>query len=244
MLFGLALVIASACVFNNYLDKDIDKKMARTKNRALAKGSIGSTQALAFASVLGFAGFSILLVGTNFLTAAVAWAGYIIYIFAYGFLKRTSVFSTLVGSIAGAVPPVVGYTAFSDHLDGGALILFLILVFWQMPHFYAIAIYRHDDYKSADLPVLPVVKGFRTAKFNILIYAFGFILAVVALTVFGYTGYTYLAIALVLALTWFGRILQGFSAKDDKKWARGVFMHSLIVISLLSGLIAVGPLLP
>ena len=243
-IFGISLVIASACTANNYLDRDIDRKMARTKKRALASGAISGQVALAYAGVLGVAGFTILLTWTNFLAAAIAWIGYVVYVLAYGFAKRNTVYSTIIGSVPGAVPPVVGYTAFTDRFDTGAAILFLILVLWQMPHFYAIAIYRYDDYKAAGLPVLPVAKGFRTAKLNILFYVVGFCLAISALTAFAYSGYVYLALALGLGLSWLWRAWMGFKTRDDKRWARGFFVHSLIVISILSILIALGSVLP
>ena len=243
-LVGISLVIASACAFNNYLDRDIDSKMVRTKNRALAAGRIGSLQALAFAGVLGLVGFSLLLVGANFLAALVAWIGYVVYIVIYSPLKPRTVYSTVIGSIAGAAPPAVGYCAVTESFDATALFLVLILVFWQMPHFYAIAIYRHADYKAAGLPVLPVAKGFRAAKIQINAYIVGFIGSVIALTFFSEAGYVYLVLAMLLALSWFGRALLGFKSKDDKSWARGVFLHSLVVIAVLSVLIAVASVLP
>jgi protoheme IX farnesyltransferase len=244
MLIGLSLVVASAGVFNNYLDRDIDRKMDRTKNRALAAGKIPTQIALVYATILGWLGFSILLLGTNFLAASVAWTGFVVYLLLYSPLKRRLVHATIIGSISGATPPVVGYTAASNNLDSGALGLFLILVFWQMPHFYAIAIYRYGDYKAAGVAVLPVIKGRRAAKLQILLYMVGFMAAVSSLTLLGYTGYIYLVLALVVALSWFWRALRGLSAKDDRLWARGVFRHSLLVITLLSVLIAVGAVLP
>src|SRR4051812_7174831 len=122
--FGTALVIGSACAFNNYLDRGIDSKMERTKKRALAAGKIPAKIALAYASLLGLAGFTLLLAGTNFTAAAVAWAGYVVYILVYTPLKRRTVYSTIVGSVAGSMPPVIGYVAVSGHLDASAAILF------------------------------------------------------------------------------------------------------------------------
>lgn len=244
LIFGLGLVIASACAFNNYLDREIDKNMVRTKDRALASGEVSTSAALSMATVAGVVGFSILLAGTNFLATAVAWVGFVVYILIYSPLKSRTVYSTVVGSIAGAVPPVVGYTAFNDQLDLAAVILFLILVFWQMPHFYAIGIYRYDDYKAAGLPVLPVAKGFRTAKLQMVLYMLGFVAAVALLPFVSEAGYVYLILALLLAVSWFIRGISGANAKDDKIWARGVFLHSLVVIAALSILIAIASVLP
>jgi protoheme IX farnesyltransferase len=139
---------------------------------------------------------------------------------------------------------VVGYVAASGALDSGALILFLILVFWQMPHFYAIAIYRHADYKKAGLPVLPVAKGFQAAKIQIVAYMVAFVLSLIALKAFDYAGWVFLALSGLLALSWLARGLAGFKAKNDNTWARGVFIHSLVVISVLSLLVALGSVLP
>jgi protoheme IX farnesyltransferase len=244
LLGGIALVIASACIFNNYLDRDIDAKMARTRRRALVSGTISPTRALTMASVLGVLGFSLLLVGTNFLATAVAWGGYVVYILLYSPLKRRTVYSTVIGSISGAVPPVVGYCAVNGSFDLAALLLLLILVFWQMPHFYAIAIYRYDDYKAAGLPVLPVAKGFHAAKLQIVAYMLGFLASVTILTFVSDAGYVYLVLSVLMALSWLVRGIRGFGAKDDKRWARGVFLHSLGLIAALSVLIAVASVLP
>jgi protoheme IX farnesyltransferase len=244
MLVGLSLVIASAGVFNNYIDRDIDAAMSRTKNRALAKGEISIKTALSFAAILGLAGGLLLGLLTNFLTLSIALAGLFVYVVLYGFFKRRTVYGTHVGSVAGAAPPVVGYTAVSDQLDTGALILFLILVFWQMPHFYSIAIRRLDDYKAAKLPVLPVKKGVRQAKIQITIYILIFVIVALMLSVFDYTGYAFAAAVAFLGLYWLRLALQGFKTRDNKNWARQMFLFSLIVIITLSVVISANAWLP
>jgi heme o synthase len=244
MLAGLSLVIASACVFNNYIDRDLDKKMSRTKNRALVSGSISRQNALIFASLLGVGGSIILGFLTNLLTLTVALAALFAYVVLYGIGKRKTVHGTLIGTISGAAPPVVGYAAAKGHLDGAALILYLILVCWQMPHFYAIAMYRLSDYKAAGLPVLPAVKGLRRTKLEILIYTFLFVLSVIALSVSGYTGLVFLIVMAGLGLYWLWRGLAGFNAKNDTRWARQMFGLSLIVLLSLSLMLAVGARLP
>ncbi len=241
---GTALVIASACVINNYIDRKIDVKMARTKKRALVTGSISGRSALAYASLLGLLGFVILGAYTNRLTFGLGVVALFTYVVLYGITKRRSVHGTVVGSIAGALPPVAGYTAVTNHLDGGALILFLILACWQMPHFYAIAMYRFNDYKAAGLPVLPVKKGIRTTQVQIVLYIIAFTVAVLALTAWGYTGYTYAAVMGSLGIIWLLRAMQGFKAVDDKVWARKMFLFSLIIILTLAIMLAIGPLLP
>ena len=238
-LLGLCFVIASACVFNNYLDRDIDEKMERTKGRALVVGTIPEKHALIYAAILSIIGFSILLAFTNLLTAVMALIGFVVYTTLYTLMKLRTIYGTLIGSIAGAIPPVVGYTAVSDQIDIGAVILFLMVVLWQMPHFYAIAIYRLKDYQAASIPVLPVKKGMRATKVQMLLYTLAFIIASMMLTVFGYTGYSYLAVVTILGALWIGMNIQGFTCDNDTLWARKMFIFSLVVIMSLSIMIPI-----
>lgn len=241
---GMSLVIASACVFNNYIDRGIDQKMARTKRRALVAGKIRGRDALIFASIIGVVGFMILALHVNWLVFAIGMVAFVDYVVLYGWAKRHTVHGTLVGAISGSAPVVAGYCAVTDRLDTGALILFLILACWQMPHFYAIAMYRFDDYKAAGLPVLPVKKGLQAAKIQIIAYVVAFILACAALTVFGYAGYSYLVVITLLNLGWLYLGLQGFKTPDDKRWARKMFFYSLLIILGLSIMLSVGSILP
>ncbi len=239
-LAGLSAVIAAACVSNNYLDRDIDRRMARTKNRALVTGKVSPRAALTFAAVLGAAGTFILLALTNLLAAGLALFGYFAYVFLYGIGKRRTVHGTLIGSISGAIPPVVGYTAVTGRLDAAAIILFLVLVTWQMPHFYSIATYRADDYSAAGIPVLPVRRGVRAAKNQIIVYIVAFLVATSLLTITGYTGLVYLVVMLAFGGYWLRLAYAGFTAPDDKLWARQLFRFSLIVILVFSAMISVG----
>jgi protoheme IX farnesyltransferase len=233
-LIGLSLIIASAGVFNNYIDRAMDAKMARTKQRPLVTGKISSQKALLFATFLGVMGTFILGFYTNFLATAVALTGFFVYLVLYAFWKYRSFYGTLVGSIAGALPPVVGYCAVSNQLDMGALLLFLILVLWQMPHFFAIAIYQYDDYAAASIPVLPVVKGNYITKLHMLFYIIAFLIVTFMLTFTGYTGNLYLVIAASLGFIWLGLCINGFRVKNDKLWARKMFAVSIVVIMGLS----------
>lgn len=239
MLLGLSLIIASACVFNNMIDRDVDEKMVRTRERALVKGSISPQRALQFAILLLFSGVSVLLLFTNLLTLSIALAGFFIYLVLYTLLKYRSTHATLIGSLAGGVPPVVGYCAVSHCLDVGAFLLFLIVVLWQMPHFFAIAMYRLSDYAAASIPVLPVKKGMYVTKIQMLLYILAFIIATVMLTLFGFTGYAYLIVALLLGLPWAWLSIQGFKSKNDMLWARKMFFLSLVIIVLLSFMISI-----
>lgn len=239
-LFGLSLVIASGCVFNNLLDSDIDNRMERTKNRALVTGAISKQNAIFYGLILGLVGSLILTKYTNLLDTLIGLAGFFVYVALYTPLKRRSVHATLIGAVAGSVPPLVGYTAATRNFDLGAVLLFLILVFWQMPHFYAIGIYRLKDYASAGLPIMPVKKGIAFTKINMLVYIVAFIIVTSLLTVFGFTGYIYLAAASILGLTWLVFAIKGFKENtDEKKWARKMFFFSLLVITLLCVIIPV-----
>jgi heme o synthase len=241
---GLSLVIASACVFNNYIDRAIDEKMARTKRRALVSGAISGRNALIYASILGVSGVVILSIYTNWLATLIALFGFIMYVVVYGIWKRRSTLGTVVGSLSGATPPVIGYCAVTGRFDWAALVLFLILVFWQMPHFFAIAMYRLKDYAAASLPVLPVKKGIQTTKIQMLAYTLGFVIASVMLSVLGYTGWVYLGVALIIGISWTALCVRGFWVADDSRWARQMFFCSLIALSLLCVTISVDHFLP
>jgi protoheme IX farnesyltransferase len=244
MLFGLSFVIGSACVFNNIMDQGIDSKMARTKKRALVRKTIPEFNAVVYGSILGIIGLLLLLSNTNVLTALIAFIGFIFYVIVYGIFKRKSVHGTVIGSISGAVPPVVGYCAVTNNLDLGALFLFIILVIWQMPHFYAIAIFRHDDYTAASIPVLPVKKGLFQTKIQMVMYIVAFIIVDAFLFVFHYTGYTYLIVMTLLGLIWLGMTLRGFNTIDKNRWAREIFFFSLILITIFSLLLIGSSFLP
>jgi protoheme IX farnesyltransferase len=234
MLSGLSLIIASACVCNNYIDREIDQKMARTRTRALATGAIPGTHGLMYAAVLGIAGIAILVLYTNLLTAALAVFGFMAYVFIYGIAKRRTVHGTVIGSISGAIPPVVGYCAVTGRLDGASLILFLIVALWQMPHFYAIAMFRMADYKAAGIPILPLRRGMQATKRQMAIYTLAFTAAAASLTLLGYTGYLYLAAVVILGASWFWLSIAGLrnqNTDDDARWARKMFGLSLLVIS-------------
>jgi protoheme IX farnesyltransferase len=243
-LVGTSLVIASACALNNYIDRGIDVKMARTKNRALVKGTISPKHAIIYVAILGLAGFLILALYVNLLVVVLGLVAYFDYVVLYGIAKRRSIYGTITGSVSGAMSIVAGYCAVSGHIDSAAIILFLILTFWQMPHFFAIAIYRRDDYKAAGIPVWPVKKGVRSTKVQILLYTVVFVIATTLLTIYGYTGYVYLAVMLLLGAYWLQRAIQGFKASDNVRWARGMFGVSLIVLLAFCAILSVGALLP
>ncbi len=244
LIVGTSLVIGSACVFNNYIDRGIDKKMARTRKRALVSGTVSGRNALIYATVLGIIGFMSLILLTNWLTVLVGIVAFVDYVVLYGLFKRRSVYGTIVGSVSGAAPVVAGYVAVTDHFGVAGLLLFLILVFWQMPHFYAIAMYRLKDYTAANIPVLPRVSGMMLTKIQIMAYIVAFTVASSLLSVFGYTGLVFRVVMLITGIVWFVQGYAGHKTTDDEAWARRMFHISLIVILVLSVMLSVGALLP
>ncbi|WP_075882662.1 heme o synthase [Candidatus Protochlamydia sp. W-9] len=233
-ILGLAFIMASGCVFNNYIDLEKDRLMKRTQNRPLVIGVIFEKQAIVFGLALAIVGAIILYFYTNFLTLVIAELGFIIYVFFYSIWKSRTVYGTAIGSLAGAVPPLVGYCAVSNHLDLGAFILFAMMVFWQMPHFFSIAIYRLQDYSAANIPVLPLKKGIQITKIRILLYIIIFTLTSSLLTFFHFTGSLYLFLTIGLGLTWLLMGLRGLKTSNDQQWAQQMFRFSLVIISVLS----------
>lgn len=238
-LIGLSLLIASACVFNNYIDRNIDKMMERTKNRALVRGSISLKKAIVFAVFLGLFGILLLMSYTNLLTTVIALSGFFIYVILYSLSKYRSSYATVIGSISGGIPPVVGYCAVVDRLDMGALLLFMIVALWQMPHFFAIAIYRIDDYVAASIPVLPIKKGIYITKVHMLLYIIAFLISMCMLTILGYTGYAYLIVVGLLGLSWLLLCIKGFRDTNDRLFGRQMFRFSLVIIMTLCIMISI-----
>ena len=244
VIVGIACIIASGCVFNNILDRDIDKRMKRTKKRDVASGVISVRKALLFAVVLGIVGFGAIGLLTNILTLLLGAIAFVWYVVIYGYAKRTTVYSTLIGGVAGSLPPVAGYTALTGRIDAAAVILFLILFFWQMPHFYAIAMFRRSDYADAKLPIWSVTYGMKSSKRQILAFTIIYALSVGALYVYDYVGIIYLVLSTVLSTYWLHQGVSSYSKLDDEKWARKMFGVSLLVLLSMCLLIAVGGFLP
>lgn len=243
-IFGIAFVIASACVINNIIDRDIDKRMKRTSKREVVSGSISLPKAVVFGITLGLIGFILLLTLTNILTFVLGAIAYIWYVVIYGIAKRTTPFSTLIGGVPGALPPMAGYTALTGSIDIAAILLFVILFFWQLPHFYAISIFRQSDYANAKLPVWAVRYGIKSAKVQIFISVVLYAVSASLLTVFGYTGIIYLVLSSALSIYWIYKGITLYNKVDDVKWARTMFGVSLLVLLAMIVLISIGGYLP
>jgi len=240
LMVGMALVVASGCVLNNYIDKDIDRIMPRTRGRALVTGAVSDRSSLLFALVLGVAGAALLLGGTNLLAFGVAMAGFVVYVLVYSlYLKRNAACSTVIGSLAGAAPPLAAYCAASNTMDAGALIVLGIFSLWQIPHSYAITVFRQGEYAAARVPVMSVKSGVRSTKRQIVWHVAAFVPVTLMLGIFGYAGQTYQAVAAALSLSWLFVALSGYNAADNRLWARRVYLFSIPVIFILSVMMAI-----
>ena len=232
VLFGTSFVIASACVANNYMDRGIDAKMKRTKKRASVTGRISLRAAMIFAAILLIIGLGILYAYTNMSVIIIGLSAYILYVFAYGWAKRHTVHSTLVGAIPGALPAMAGYVAIEGHVTLAAWLVFLVVFAWQMPHFYAISLFRKNEYASARVPVLGVVKRFDTVRGYILAYMLAYLAAISLLITYQVVGPPAGLLLLVGAGYWLV-VFASTKTSDEAKWARTIFGASLILTLLL-----------
>jgi len=234
ILLSTSLIIASACVLNNILDRDIDLIMPRTKNRSIAINSIEIKDATTFAVILGTIGFSIIATNFSITTIVIGVIGFIDYVIFYSYFKRRSVHSTLVGTISGSAAIVAGYTAYTNHFDLFAGLLFLSMTAWQMPHFYAIAIYRRSEYLKAKLPLLSVIKGNKRTIFESIIYTDIYSLSIFGLYYFGYINFLFFIPMSLISFAWIFYTVNGLSFEDKNYWARRNFKYSLYVLLAFS----------
>lgn len=196
---GVALVAGSAAALNHLVDSNIDAKMARTRNRPLAQGRVSNTQGAVFVGVTGVAGITILAVLINPLTAWLNLASWIGYGMIYSmYLKRATPQNIVIGGLFGAAPPLFGWTAVTGSVDGGGLLLVLIIFAWTPPHFWALAIDRMEEYRKVDIPMLPVTHGEQYTKVHILLYTIVMILTSVLPYVIGMSNLLYLFSAIAL----------------------------------------------
>ncbi|MED4582876.1 heme o synthase [Brevibacillus choshinensis] len=234
MLLGSALTMASACVFNNYLDRDFDTKMERTRDRALPQGRMKPQAVLLYAIVLGVVGSCVLFVLVNELAGWLGLLGIFVYVVIYTmWLKRNSTWSTSIGGISGAMPPVIGYCAVTGEVDMGAWIMFALLFLWQPAHFWSLAIRRVEEYRAAGFPLLPVVKGITRTKWQMLPYIVLLVPASVLLYTYGYVGIYFLVLSVALSIVWLVHTVAGFRAKNDDKWAKTNFIISINYLMIM-----------
>ena len=236
---GIAMCAGAAAAVNHLVDQRVDQKMARTQARPVAQGRVSNQQAALFALLLGGTGMAILLVWINALTAWLTLASLVGYAFIYTmFLKRATPQNIVIGGLAGAAPPLLGWTAVTGEIHGHALLLVLIIFAWTPPHFWALAIARREEYASVDIPMLPVTHGVAFTKLHILLYTI--IMFLITLLPFAtrLSGPLYLAGAVVLGggfLYWAIELMRGKNPNAPMETFRYsiTYLMALFVIMLV-----------
>jgi protoheme IX farnesyltransferase len=229
LLAGTGLIVGAANTLNMWLERDIDCLMTRTKNRPLPQGRLAAQTALVFGGILGAAAIPTLAM-VNVLTAALGLLALVLYVGVYTPMKQRSHWATWVGAVPGAMPALMGWTAATGRIELGGLAVFGVLFFWQVPHFHAIAMYRQRDYDAAGLKTLPSARGITAARREIAIYLVVQVIVSLAPVALGVTGMPYLlAAALLGALV----LVQGLTGDGTTKWARNVFLASIVYLPLL-----------
>jgi len=232
---GIALVAACAAAINHLVDQRIDALMARTRARPLPSGALTRAQVLVFATLLGMLGMSLLLVFTNRLCALLTLASLLGYAVVYSmYLKRATPQNIVIGGAAGAAPPLLGWVALTGQVDAGALLLFLIILVWTPPHFWALAIHRRDEYARAAVPMLPVTHGVAFTAARILHYTI--VLWAISLLPFliGMSGWLYLAGAALLGARFVG---LAWALRRDLRLAMPTFLYSIVYLFALFALL-------
>jgi heme o synthase len=230
---GIWLAAASAAAINHLIDQRIDRVMVRTSHRPLATGALTPTQVLTFAVVLGAMSMTILIALVNPLTAALTFASLIGYAIVYtAWLKRATPQNIVIGGAAGAAPPVLGWAAVTGHVHPYALLLFLIIFVWTPPHFWALAIFRREDYSRAQVPMLPVTHGVTYTRWHVLFYTILLVVVTVLPCLTGMSGMFYLGGALVLGagFLYYAIVLMN---PPNEFFAMKVFNYSIIYLMAL-----------
>jgi heme o synthase len=236
---GIGLAAASAAGFNQILDQRADAKMARTRARPLPTGQLTTSQAVVYSTVIGVIAMVVLAAAVNVLTAVLTFASLIGYSVIYTvYLKRATPQNIVIGGAAGAAPPVLGWAAVTGTVDPHALLLFLIIFVWTPPHFWALALYRHEEYAKVGLPMLPVTHGNEFTRLHIFLYTI--MLSAVTLLPFAtqMSGWIYLVGAILLNigfLYYAWKLYRGYS----EPLAKRTFVYSIQYLSILFGLLLI-----
>jgi heme o synthase len=236
---GIALCAGAAAAVNHLVDQRVDQRMARTSKRPIAQGRVGPLQASLFALVLGGLGMAILLIWVNALTAWLTFASLVGYAFVYTmFLKRATPQNIVIGGLAGAAPPLLGWTAVTGEIHGHALLLVLIIFAWTPPHFWALAIHRKDEYAAVDIPMLPVTHGDAFTRLHILLYTIIMFLITLLPFVTRLSGPLYLLGAVVLGagfLYWAVELMRNKNPSAPMETFKYsiVYLMALFVIMLV-----------
>jgi protoheme IX farnesyltransferase len=241
---GIWLVAAAAAAFNCLVEKGIDAKMKRTAWRPTARGELSDWQALLFSVVLCALGSAVLWFAVNPLTMWLTFATFVGYAVIYTvILKPLTPQNIVIGGASGAMPPVLGWAAMRGDVGPEALILFLIIFLWTPPHFWALALYRVEDYRKAGLPMLPVTHGNEFTRLQVLLYTFILFAACLMPFIFGMSGWLYLAVAVAVSVGFSGYAFALWRKYSDTL-ARKTFRFSLIHLSVLFAALLVDHYIP
>jgi len=243
-LLGIGLLSAAAAVINHVVDSEIDSKMARTRHRPVAKGRLSKTHALTFAASIGIAGFIMLMVWANTLTAILTLFALVGYAFIYtSFLKRATPQNIVIGGLAGAMPPLLGWVSETNQMAAAPWLLVMIIFTWTPPHFWALAIARKSDYERAKIPMLPVTHGIDFCKTCVVAYSVLLALVCVMPYLIGMSGGIYLVGACVLnSVFMYKAIKLKFAANNDK--AMDLFRFSIVHLMVLFVILFIDKWLP
>jgi protoheme IX farnesyltransferase len=231
---GIGLASSAAAVYNHVLDARIDIQMMRTRGRPLPQGKLTERSALIFATVLCVISMLILALLVNLLTAVLTFSSLIGYAVVYTvWLKRATPQNIVIGGAAGAAPPILGWTAVTDEVTAGALLLFLIVFVWTPPHFWALAIARKEEYAKVDIPMLPVTHGEAYTRVSILLYTILLVLVTVLPYLIGMSGVIYLLTALALGAAFLSYAIRIMRQPDDLELPMKTFKFSINYLGIL-----------
>ena len=236
---GIGLAASAAAIINHVVDQKIDSVMDRTKSRPLVNGSIKPLHAIYFALFLSFASIALLYILVNTLTALLTFLSIIIYSVIYSvYLKNLTSQNIVIGGIAGAMPPLLGWTSITNQIEAFPLVLFLIIFLWTPPHFWALAVYKYEDYKKADIPMLPVTHGKDFTRLHIFLYS----ILLFCITLFPYilelSGFIYLTGTVFIGLKFIIDSYVLMITKSDKR-AIDLFKYSISYLALLFALLLI-----
>ena len=232
---GIGLAASAAAIINQVIDQKIDSIMDRTKSRPLVQGNIKSSHAVVFALFLSTSSLFILYIFVNLLTAVLTFISIIIYSLIYSvYLKNLNSQNIVIGGIAGAMPPLLGWTSVTNQIDAFPLVLFLIIFLWTPPHFWALAVYKYDDYLKADVPMLPITHGKNFARLHIFLYSILLFCITLFPYLLGFSGLIYLIGSFTFGLKFVVDSYLLMALKTDKR-AIDLFKYSISYLAILFG---------
>jgi len=232
-MIGTALIVSAANALNMFIERDVDGLMDRTRNRPLPQNRLSPLAALVVGTLFATAAVPLLFLGANFLTGVLGVGAFLSYVAVYTPMKRTSPAALFVGAIPGALPPLMGWTTVTGHLDPGGLALFAILFLWQIPHFMAIGLYRAQDYARAGIKLWTLELSPRASCYAIIAFSLALVAATFLLPPLHLAGMRYLGAAALLGATFVGFGAAGLRSAASRIWARSVFLASIVYLTLL-----------